>query len=334
MNVAGIQQNVNGYDGLITSGVFMARGIIQQTSGTNFNFYDAAYYSVANEFFLVGGEDIGNAKTYNYVWKSIDGLNYFIIDVAAPFSARRGAKMVGYGNSVYLVGGKDASGNDLREIWSGSVNLTAQTITWNPTPIMTSSMLITGSTVLTYNSSSNQIYTSKGILNLNTMSESLQTFGTANHKSGTMYYDPKRWVLWASDRGNRAESIVDLTGGIYEQDVIKPYFASQQFTASTTTFNFSHSLPNANCALFMNQNYNYIGPANSSVVGNTVSASFNTSYQGFGFALSGTLFNASTTWFVTVPHSGCAWMIISRECPNGANKRSVWNKHIFDPIVQ
>lgn len=184
-------------------------------------------------------------------------------------------------------------------VYSGTINTLTKKIDWNSVPVMTGSGLLSGNIKLAYNVSANEFYTSAGVVALGALTESLKPLGAASHPSGTMYYDPTRKVLWASNTGSRTESVIGITGRIYEQSNNTPWvFSYPQLTASTTWI-CTHNMGAAfNTALVYSADYEVLEPLTLNVTPTTLTATFSTASVGFAFVMSGAV-NDSATWFLS-----------------------------------
>jgi hypothetical protein len=89
------------------------------TANPGFEARGGAGAAVLNgRMWIYGGLDTTGAGTYlNDSWSSSDGLNWTEATSAAGFSPRAIVGSAAYSGSLWLVGGIDASGNALPDLW-------------------------------------------------------------------------------------------------------------------------------------------------------------------------------------------------------------------------
>jgi len=75
-----------------------------------------------NALWVIGGNDESGSEAvyYNDVWKSNDGVSWMRITPDAGFSPRDGHSGVVFDGKMWIIGGKNASGEYLNDVWSSS----------------------------------------------------------------------------------------------------------------------------------------------------------------------------------------------------------------------
>ena len=85
------------------------------------------YASVHHEYLLIAGGRSAADKVLNTTWATMDGLSWAVLASGdANFSAREGAMVANYDDKLFLIGGIDASGKALKDIYQSFDN----GITW------------------------------------------------------------------------------------------------------------------------------------------------------------------------------------------------------------
>ena len=91
-----------------------------------------------SQLWVIGGNsypNFGNTNApgaaYNDVWNSSDGTTWTVATTSASFIARTEPSVFVYDSKIWLVGGKDNSGNYLNDVWNSSDGINWTEVTTN-----------------------------------------------------------------------------------------------------------------------------------------------------------------------------------------------------------